>query len=66
MNIITVAKTIGTVGIRTGVQLLKTGAWGTLNQYTQTQYRNNTSQFIRQVEQGVEHGAHKLKLIKKD
>lgn len=42
------------------------GAWGSLNQYTQQQFRNSTNQFNGEIERGIEHVGRQLKIIKHD
>lgn len=65
MNI-TIVATVGKVIGRAGLELMKIGAWGTLNQYTQQQYREKSNHLIGDVQRGVEHGGRKLKIIKND
>jgi hypothetical protein len=52
--------------IKTGLELMKIGTWGTLNQYTNQQFRNSSQHLIGEVERGVEHQARRLKIIKND
>lgn len=66
MNIITTGKVIATFLGRTGLELMKIGAWGTLNQYTNQQFKNTSQHFIGDMERGIEHQARRLKIIKND
>ena len=65
MNIILVGKTIATVAGRAALELMKVGAWGTLNNYANQQFRNKSSKLIGEVENGVEYQVKQLKLMKK-
>lgn len=66
MNIMEVAKTVATFIGKTGLELMKIGTWGALNQYTNQQFRESSQHLIGEVERGVEHQARRLKIIKND
>lgn len=51
---------------KTGLELMKIGTWGALNQWTNQQFRDSSQHLIGEVERGVEHQARKLKIIKND
>jgi hypothetical protein len=51
---------------KTGLELMKIGTWGALNQWTNQQFRDSSQHLIGEVERGVEHQAKKLKIIKND
>lgn len=66
MNMMNWVVNAGTFIGKAGVELLKIGGWGVLNQYTNQQFRNGSQHFIGEMERGAEYGARKLKLIKND
>jgi hypothetical protein len=51
---------------KTGLELMKIGTWGALNQWTNQQFRDSSQHLIGEVERGVGHQARKLKIIKND
>lgn len=58
--------TVGTFLGGTALELMKIGTWGTLNQYTNQQFKQSSGKLIGEVERGVEHQAKRLKIIKND
>lgn len=50
----------------TALQLMKIGTWGTLNQYTNQQFKQSSTSLIGQVERDVEKHGKRLKIIKND
>jgi hypothetical protein len=65
-NIIQRAIQLGTLAGGTALELMKIGTWGTLNQYTNQQFKSSSTKLIGEVERGVEHQARRLKIIKND
>ncbi|MED4068687.1 hypothetical protein [Priestia megaterium] len=59
-------KTVATVVLKTGFNLMKIGGLATANQWTNQQLRNNANHLIGEVSRGAEHTGRKLKLIKND
>lgn len=51
---------------RTGVELMKIGAWGAMQQYTGQQFRGTSDKFIGDVTRASEYTITELKLIKND
>lgn len=66
MNILNVAKTVGTVAGKGALELMKIGAWGAMNQYTHNQFKKSNQHFIGEATRGAEYAGRKLKLIKND
>lgn len=59
MNILGLGKTAGKVAFN----LMKIGAWGVGQQYTQENFRKQSNGFIGEMERGTEHTVIKLKQI---
>lgn len=64
MNLFEGAIAFGKVMGGTALELMKIGTWGTLNQYTNQQYKQSSTNLIGQVERGVTDQAKRLKIIK--
>ncbi|PGQ88242.1 hypothetical protein [Priestia megaterium] len=61
-----IIKTVGTVVLKTGWNLMKIGGLTTVNQWTNQQLRNSANHLIGEVSRGAEHTARNLRLIKND
>lgn len=47
-----------------GLQLLKVGTWGTMNQWTGQEYKKSANEVIGTVERQVDYGRKKLEVIR--